>query len=149
MAEINSLQAANRAAGVANRAGDHGNLRVAVVSMPAAWSAANGDTVATGVVLPAGARPRFPNVSTAAGAASSTLSVGLRNARTGVVLSATALVDAQAITSAANAMVVTGSAIRNGADYVLPVDAEVYLTFGGANPTANQAIRVEVPYLAP
>lgn len=149
MAEINTLQAANRAAGIKGPAGDHNGVRVAVVTMPAAWTAANGDTAATGIILPAGARPMFPRVSCAAGAASSTMSVGLRNAKTGAVLSATALVDAQAITSATNALAVSGTAIRNGANYTVPVDAEIYLTFGGANPTANQAIRVEVPYVAP
>lgn len=124
--------------------------RFAVITTPAAWSAANGDTFATGIVLAKGTRLICDVVASfAAGAASSTLSIGLRDANTKVAVDATAIINALAITTAATSQVNTGTKLINGQDYVLPQDCEIYGTFGGATPQANQAIRVEVPYIAP
>lgn len=149
MAEINSLQAANVAAGTKNRSGDHNRVRALVVTMPAAWTASNGDTVATKQYLPPNARVIRVQASNAAGASSSTLSVGLRD-RDGGNADPDALVNALAITSAATADIVTGATLLNGADALTPNrDTEVYLTFGGANPQANQALRVVIEYIAP
>lgn len=147
MAEINNRSAAEFAAGRKVLTDTASDRHVLVVEMPTTWSAANGDTVATGLVIPKGARLLSGvTVSNATGAASSTLSVGIRNNATKVAIDAAAIVNAVAITTAATAQVNTGAQLILGVRYVMPVDAEIYLTFGGANPTANQAIRIEVPY---
>lgn len=150
MAEINARAAAEQAAGRKVLYDTQGEKSIAVVEMPTTWSANQNDTAATGIVVPKGAR-FLGNVvvSSAAGTASSTLSVGLRNAKTKVAIDATAIVNAVSIASAATAVVSTGTKLITGQRYVLDQDAEIYLTFGGANPTANQALRVEIPYLAP
>lgn len=124
--------------------------RKAVITTAATWSAANGDTFGTGIVLVKGTRLSGDVLASfATGAASSTLSIGIRDAVTKVAVDATAIINALAITTAATAGVNTGTKVINGQDYVLPQDCEIFGTFGGANPTANQAIRVEVPYIAP
>ena len=124
--------------------------RFAVISTPATWSASNGDTAGTGIVLAKGSRLICDVVASfATGAASSTLSVGLRDATTKVAVDATAIINALAITTAATSQVNTGTKLVSGLDYTLPQDCEIFLTFGGAAPAANQAIRIEVPYIAP
>lgn len=150
MAEVNSLQAANVAAKTKNRSGDHNRLRSAVITMPATWSASNGDTVATKQVLPPQARVVDVVVSNGTGAASSTVSVGYRKAKDGTSAVAAGLASAVAITTAATARPVNGTLIQNGLDGLMPAyETELYLTFGGANPTANQALKVIVTYIAP
>jgi hypothetical protein len=125
-------------------------VREAVITTAATWSAANGDTAGTGIVLAKGSRLVCGVIASfGTGAASSTLSVGIRDAVTKVAVDATAIVNALAITTAATAQVNTGTKLVTGQDYTLPQDCELFLTFGGATPTANQAIRVEVPYIAP
>lgn len=138
-------------AGTKAPAASFNRMRVAVIETPAVYAApAQNDTAGTSIVLPQGSRLLLPvTVSNAAGTASSTLSVGLRDARTKVAVDATAVVNAVAITSAATAQVNTGTKTINGQTYLLPQDCELYLTFGGAAGAANQAIRVEVPFVAP
>jgi len=122
-------------------------VRVAVIDSASVYTAANADTFATGLVLPKGSRLLAPvTLSNAAGAASSTLSLGLRNALTKEVIDATAIIAAAALTSAQQVQLNTGTKMINGQYYVLPVDCEIFGTFGGATPTANQAFRVEVSY---
>lgn len=124
--------------------------RFAVISTPPAWSALNTDTAATGIILAKGTRLICDVVlSCAAGAASSTLSVGLRDAYTKVAVDPTAIINAASIAAASTGQVNTGTRLINGQEYTLPQDCEIYFTFGGANPLANQPIRVEIPYLAP
>lgn len=124
--------------------------RFAVITTAAAWTAANGDTFGTGIVLTKGSRLICDVVASfGTGAASSTLSIGLRDANTKVAVDATAIINALAITTAATSQVNTGTKMITGQDYVLPQDCEIYGTFGGATPTANQAIRIEVPYISP
>lgn len=150
MAEINALQAANVAAGTKNRSVDDNRKRTLTINMPATWSASQNDTAATKQKLPAGCRVSAVRVSHGTGASSSTLSVGIRNFATGADADADALVNALAITTAAFVEVHTGALLVTGQSGVMPdVDQEVYLTFGGANPTANQAIRVEIDYVTP
>jgi hypothetical protein len=120
------------------------------IDTPAVWSAANGDTAGTAMVIPAGSR-LVPGVSlsTAAGAASSTMSIGLRDANTLVVIDATAVMAATSLTAAQNASVFTGTKSTNGQYYTLPVDCELFLTFAGAAPTANQAVSAMVGFISP
>ena len=91
-------------------------VRVGIFEMPAAYAApANGDTFATGIVLPKGTRLLAPvTVSGATNAASVTLSVGLRDATTKVAVDATALVNALAVTTAATVRVNTGTKLTGG-----------------------------------
>jgi hypothetical protein len=123
--------------------------RVAIIDTAAAYSAANGDTFGTGIIIPKGARLLAPYLSNAAGNASSTLSIGIRDAVTGVVVDATALINAASLAAASAGQINTGTKIVNGQYYVMPQDVELYGTFGGATPLANAAIRVEVQYVAP
>lgn len=125
--------------------------RTAIIDMAATYAApAQNDTAATHLVIPAGSRIKAPvTVSNAAGTASSTLSVGLRDALTKAVVDATAVVNAVAITTAATAQVNTGTKLINGQFYTLPSDCELYLTFSGAAGAANQAIRIEVDWISP
>ncbi|OWY35296.1 hypothetical protein [Herbaspirillum aquaticum] len=123
--------------------------RVAIIDTAAAYSAANGDTFGTGIIIPKGARLLAPYLSNAAGNASSTLSIGIRDAVTGVAIDATALINAASLAAASAGQISTGTKIVNGQYYVMPQDVELYGTFGGATPLANAAIRVEVQYVAP
>lgn len=127
-----------------------GRKFTAVCEMPTTYTAASGDTVSTGVILKKGTRLLAGTVlSNAANTASLTLAVGLRDPVTKVAIDATAIMAATAITTAATADLYTGTKVTAGQRYVLPSDAEIYFTFAAATPTANAAIRVEVPYLVP
>lgn len=152
MAELNNItrNGAAQVAGSKAPAGSFNRRRTLVVTMLAAYAApAQNDTAGTGIVLPRGTRIVLPvTVSCAAGTASSTLSVGLRDAVTKTAVDATAIVNAAAISSASTSQVNTGTKLITGQDYLLPQDCEVYLTFGGAAGAANQAIRVEIDFVA-
>lgn len=152
MAEVNVTRTRlSQVAGTKAPAASHNRMRVAVIETPATYAApALNDTAGTDLILAKGSRLLLPvTVSNAAGTASSTLSVGLRNPITKVAIDATAVVNAVAIAAAATAQVNTGTKTITGQTYLLLEDAELYLTFGGAAGAANQAIRVEVPYVAP
>lgn len=148
MPEINNRSAVEFAANrkvLTDTAAAHSVL---VVEMPATWTAASGDTVATGLVIPKGARLLGGvTVSNGTGTASQTLHVGLRSNATKAVVDATAIVNAAAITTAATAQFNTGTKINAGQRYVLAEDCEVYMTLNAATPTANQPIRVEISYI--
>lgn len=153
MAEFNSRQAALIALGNKVKGGDAGRVRTVVVETPATFSAAAvNDTMAGGVYIPAGSRVVAARLSCAAGAASSTITVGLRRRKDNTVLSATAITAATSIASAITGtptQVFTGAYSASGAaQQILTDDAEVYLTFLGATSSANQAIRVEVDYVS-
>lgn len=151
MAELNITRTKQaQVAGTKAPAGSFNRVRMAVITMPATYSApAQNDTVGTAITLPKGTRLVLPvTVSSGAGTASSTLSVGIRSALTKTAIDATAIVNAVAIASAATAQVNTGTKLISGQDYLLPEDCELYLTFGGAAGAANQQIRVEVPFVA-
>lgn len=152
MAEVNVTRTRlSQVAGTKAPAAAHNRVRQAVLTMAAAYAApAQNDTAGSEIVLQKGTRlVNGVFVSNGTGTASSTLSVGLRNPVTKVAIDATAIVNAVAITTAANALVTTGTKLITGQDYVLLEDAELYLTFGGAAGAANQQIRIEVPYVAP
>lgn len=153
MAELKTVTktAVARAAGTKASASSFNRERAAVITTPAAYAApAQNDTAGTDLVLPLGARVLLPvTVSNAAGTAASTLSVGIRDANTKVAIDPTAILSAAAINAAQTAQFNTGTKLINGQDYVMPQDAEIYLTFGGAAGAANQAIRVEVNFVAP
>lgn len=148
MAEIAGFSQAEITAGRKLVAATLNNLRGVFVRTPTTHTALNGDTIGTGVVLKAGTRlGGLPVLSCAAGTASSTLSVGLRNPTTLVAVDATAIINAQAVNAAVVVAPVTGTKLTGGQDYVLPSDLEVYFTVGGANLTANQQISVLIPII--
>lgn len=153
MAELSTITRTSAAIALGQKVHptNQNRVRVAIVETPATYAApANGDTFATGIVLPKGTRLLMPvSLSNAANAASVTLSMGLRDATTKVAIDATAIMAATAIASAQAIQVNTGTKLTAGQSYTLPQDAEIYGTFGGATPNANVAIRVEVSYVAP
>jgi len=149
MAEINGRAAAEAAAGRKILPDSQGESARAVCEMPAVHAgAAIADTIGFGVVLKRGTRLLCPvTLSNGAGTASSTLAVGLRNPVTKVAIDATAILAATAINAAQTIQANTGTKLTNGQRYVLDQDAEIYGTVAGAAIPANQAIRIEVPYI--
>lgn len=151
MAEINSRQAAKVAANTKNLNADAGRRRTVVIETLAAFSQlAINDTIAGGVVIPAGARILGAKVSNAAGTASSTIDIGLRKNSDKSVLSATAIATGIAISSATTnpTDASNGAYLAAGvAAQVLTADAEPYITAKGAVLAANQALRVEIDYV--
>lgn len=122
-----------------------GRVRSVIIETPATHAAALNDTIGSGVSIPAGAR--FLGLGAVqvigAGAASSTLSIGLRNPDTKVAIDAGAIATGVALTTAGRIPAVNGTYV-NANGTVSAASAEVYATFTGANPTANQQIRAEV-----
>lgn len=152
MAELNTVTRTKVAqvAGVKTSGGSFNRDRTQYIDTPAAWSAANGDTFGTGLVIPQGARLRGGvRLSCAVGTGSTTLSLGIRDANTKVAIDATAVLAAASIATAQDVVLSTGTKITGGQYYVMPQDVEIYGTFGGATPLANQAIRIEVSFVAP
>lgn len=150
MAEINGRIPTEVAAGRKALYDSQAGASVAVCEMPAVHAgAAIADTIGFGIVLKKGSRLLCPvTLSNAAGTASCTLAVGLRNPVTKVAIDATAVLAATAINAAQNIQATTGTKLTSGQRYVLLEDAELYGTVAGAAVAANQAIRVEVAYLA-
>lgn len=149
MAEINS-RAVTALAGTASGPGKvrpsdfYGRKRVVIIETPATHAAALNDTIGSGFRLPAGARLLSSSIVNVlgAGAASSTLSVGLRNFDTKVATDATAVASAVALTTVARLAANNGTGLGNGV--LAAAGLELYATFTGAAPTANQQVRVEV-----
>ena len=153
MAELNTVTRTKIAQVAGNKAsgGSFNRSRVAIIDTPAVYAApANGDTAGTELYLPQGARLQTPvSLSCAAGNASSTVSVGIRSARTKVAIDPTAVLNAAPINAAFAGQLNSGSKVTNGQFYVMPEDVELYLTYGGAAGLANQALRIEVSFVAP
>lgn len=149
MAEVNGRVPAEVAAGRKVLYDTEMRESRVVLEMPATHAgAAIADTINFGVVLKKGARLLCPvTVSNGAGTASSTLAIGVRDPVTKVAIDATAILAATSIASAQTIQANTGTKLTNGQRYVLLQDAEVYGTVAGAAIPANQAIRIEVPFL--
>jgi hypothetical protein len=127
---------------------DNGNAeKVMFATTPATYAAQAVNEIFDLGFIPAGSR-LLPTgqLECATGAASSTMNIGLRNAATGVVISATQIASAVNINAAGVKALNNGAAFA-GAGYVTPVDVIVYGTFTGATNTANQAISVYVPFV--
>ena len=98
-------------------------------------------------VIPQGSRLTLNTVvECAAGAVSSTLSIGLRSMATGVVVSATQIASAVNLNAAGIKAANNGAAFA-GTGYICPEDMVAYGTFTGATNTANQQITVYLEYL--
>lgn len=87
----------------------------------------------------------FGVLENATNAASVTLAIGLRTLAAGTVISATQLLAATAITTAARTTINSGAAFTAGTGYICTEDMIVYATFAGATSTANAQISVYLP----
>lgn len=150
MAEQNTTQAAKLVAGqklLPHEA--HGRVRSLNVKMPAAFAQmAVNDTIFLGRI-PAGSRILGDGiVSCAAGTATGTLDIGLRETKTGTVLSATGLATGVDVAGAGVKAISNGAYITAGAEYVTLVECDVYATVKTAVLAANQSLKFEIPYQA-
>jgi hypothetical protein len=148
MAEFISRQAAKVAAGTKLDAGESGGkVRCVVITTPATYTAAVDDTIGSAVPIPIGARfLSIGRVGNAAGASSSTLNVGLRNFETKAVIDEDGLVATIGIQTAGVNNAANGFFFLNGIDSLTTQVTEVYATWKGATPTANQQLRIEMYY---
>lgn len=151
MAEANSIQMAKVLATPNSKLQPnerHGRSRI-MFGQITSISAQIADTIYFGRV-PAGARITGCWLNTAAGTASSTMSIGLRNAATKVAIDAVGLA---ALTSIASAQktdtIATGNLTKNGQSYITAVECDVYGTIAGAvTPVSpGQLISVTVDYV--
>lgn len=149
MAEILSRQATYQATGKLHTpAFVGGKKRVAIIQTPAVHALAQGDTIAGGIRIPKGTRFLADSfVSNAAMGSGVTLSAGLRNWKTKEVISATQIASAVAVATASRSQLNSGVGVADGAEYVTTVDTEIFLTIGGAAPTANAQLRAEISYV--
>lgn len=86
-------------------------------------------------------------VQCAAGAASSTLDIGIRSLATGTVIDIDGLAKVVNLTTAGVKPVNTGDLFLTGNGYVTTEDVIVYGTFQGATNTANQKISLTLQYV--
>lgn len=152
MPEFNSRQAALIAAGSKALSTAAGKKRTLVVTSPATAAWAQNDTLASGIRIPKGSRFLCDSfASHAAFGASVTLSVGIRNFHTKAAITgaggAAGLASAVDVSAAGRSALNNGSLLAAGVEYVATEDCEVYATLGGANPTDDAQIRLEVSYL--
>lgn len=151
MAEQISRQAAYVAAGTAKQRPTMGvgEQKKVVITSPATVTWANGDTIASPILIPKGSRPGPVFVSCADLGTSITLNVGLRDAD-GTAIDADGLVAALDVASAAvNAWACSGALVKDGAEYVTTEDSYLYATLSGGTPTANAQLRIEATFLFP
>lgn len=155
MPEITSRQAAKLAAtttGFGKQAPHEalGKKRIIVITTPATHSAAQNDTIGSGIPLPIGTRlTSLARISCNAGAASSQMSVGIRNFATKAEIDADGIGAAVTISSATVAGFSSGALVTNGVEYVTTEVSEIYATWTNAAPQANQQIRLEVEVITP
>lgn len=126
----------------------HGRMRTVCSKMPTTYASIPiADTIFIGRVK---AGTRFlacGSVSCAAGTASSTISIGLRETATGTVISATALATGLDVAAAGVKSINTGAYIAAGAEYVTLKECDIYATVAGAAIAANQALKFELTYV--
>lgn len=150
MAEQNSVQGAKILAHQKLMpAESHGRQRVLVATLPATHAAfAVNDTIFLGRV-PANTRFLTGAVLSVGGAgtASSTVDIGIRRTQTQEVIDADGITDGADISAAGKVVADTGVLIAAAADYITPVECDVYATVLGAVLAANQQIRFEIPYV--
>lgn len=151
MTEIVSRQAAKLAANTKQSPHEaYGKKRVIVITTPATHSAAQNDTIGSGIPLPIGTRfTAGSKVSNAAMGTSATLEVGIRNFKTKAAISASGIGSAVAVASAGRSALDNGALVAAGVEFVTTEVSEIYATFTGATPTANAQLRIEVEVVTP
>ena len=149
MAEINSRQAALIAAGSKTLSNAIGTPRVLVLPSPAPVAWAQNDTFASGIRIPKGARFTCGSyASHGALTTSVTLDVGIRNFDTKTVIDADGICAAVSVAAAGRTILNNGALVATGAEYVTTEDVEVYATLGGANPTDDIQLRLEIEFIS-
>lgn len=130
------------------RAQDNGQSEKTVVgTAPAVYASQAINEIFDLCVIPQGSRILpFGRVECAAGAASSTLSLGLKSVATGAVINASGIATGVNLT-AAGVKDANNGALFAGGGYVTTEDVVLYGTFTGAASQANQAITVYQPFL--
>ncbi len=150
MAEVNSVQAQKYLDGKKLLpAESHGRQRVLVATLPATHAAyAVNDTILLGRV-PVNSRFLTGAIVSVGGAgtASSTLDIGTRVTKTGVVVDADGIAVGVDISAAGKITADTGALIAAAADSITATDVDVYATVKGAVLAANQQLRIEIPYV--
>jgi hypothetical protein len=150
MAEVNSVQAQKYIDGKKLMpAESHGRQRVLVATLPATHAAyAVNDTILLGRV-PVNSRFLTGGVVSVGGTgtASSTLDIGTRVTKTGVVVDADGIAVGADISAAGKITADTGALIAAAADSITATDVDVYATVKGAVLAANQQLRFEIPYV--
>lgn len=152
MAEITSRQVTARVLpGRAEPSQEGGKVRKVFITSPASVTWADGDTIGSGKILPAGVRFTAGAIASHAAMASSVvLSVGIR-AADGTAISgaggAAGIASSVSVASAGRTAINNGSLVAAGVEYITTVPCEVYATLSGATPTANAQIRIEVEYV--
>lgn len=148
MAALKSTQETNRAAGVKMLPNvSTGKRRSAYGRIVLAAAGVVGDTIDF-CIIPKGARiSHFGAVNCSTGTASSTLDLGLKSLKTGVVIDADGVAAAVAIATAGHKTANNGALIANGEEYVTTEDVVLYGTIAGANAPSGQKIIVDVPYV--
>lgn len=149
MAEINTTQGAKILARTKLLPHESfGRVRTLCAKLPTTYAqGAINDTIFLGRI-PAGSRILADSaVSCATGTATGTLDIGLRETRTGVVLSATGIATGVDIATAGVKFANSGAYISNGAEYVTLVETDVYATVKTAVLLANQALKFEIYYV--
>ncbi|OWQ92029.1 hypothetical protein CDN99_06635 [Roseateles aquatilis] len=152
MAEFNSRQVANLAASplIKNPPYDHGKVSILIATTPAVAAYAQNDTLLLATIQKGSRILRSGKAWNGAFGAGVTLAIGVRNAKTKVVIDAAGIL---AATSVATAGLVknldTGALLNQANGYVVPDDVEVYATLAGAAPTANIQAEFELHYLGP
>lgn len=131
-----------------------GVLRATRISGPATVAWAQNDTCGNRFRIPKGSRILGAIVYSADMGTSVTLDVGLRAWTadgTGTAVDADGIVAALDVSAAAinGAFYATGALVAVGAEYLTTSDTEPYFTLGGANPTDDALIAVEVLFEAP
>lgn len=150
MAEIVSRQAASVAAGTKRTGADIGKPTVVVITSPATAAWAQNDTIASPMIIPAGSRILANGyASFEAFGASVVLDVGLRKVSDGTAVDADGIAVGVDVSSAGRAVLNSGALVKDGVEYLTTVDTYLYATLGGANPTDDKQIRIEVPFLFP
>lgn len=152
MTEQVSRQAALVAAGSKMAPGySGGKVRVAFIDSPATVTWANGDTLASPEVIPAGSRILLHSyISCADMGTSITADLGLRNAKTGAEVDLNGIASAVDVaTAATRAICNNGALVVDGAVYITTVDTVPVLTLNGGTPSANAQISAQVIYVAP
>lgn len=150
MAEIVSRQAAKVAARTKMSPNEaYGKKRVVVLTSPATAAWAQNDTIASPVLLPVGTRFTCNSfASHAAMGVGVTLDVGIRDAN-GTAIDADGIASAIDVAAAGRSALNDGDLVAAGAEYVTTVPCYVYATLGGANPTDDAQIRIEVEVVTP
>jgi hypothetical protein len=121
-----------------------------VITSPDTATWANGDTIASPVLVPKGSRFLCDSfVSHADMGTSIVLDVGIRDVN-GTAIDADGIHNDLDVATAANRQAINnGALVADGVEYVTTQDCYVYATLAGGTPTANAQIRIEVSVLFP